>query len=181
MALIDYVDLDDAEGRVAMLLAADAETFGRPSLFARMLANEPSILEARARYVTKLRETGILDKRERELIYVVVSLAHDCEYCAVSHTRRLVEEVGMPQDRVDAIADGDRSSLSERERTILRFAERAATDPKQISDADVEALNDIGFDDADLVALTAVTATAVAATTIMDTLNIHPDDGVVLE
>jgi len=176
MALIDYVDPDAADDATRELLRADADTYGRPSLFARAVANDPDALAARSEYHRRLVADGDLDTRTCELAYLAVSVANECPYCVASHAETLVERVGLPEADVDALAAGDLSGFDRRERAAVEFARRTARDPKRVDEAHLEALREAGFDDALIVRLVMVVAAAVAANTVADALSLHPGD-----
>jgi len=176
MALVEYVDPDSTEESVRELLQTDAETYDRPSLFARAMANTPEMLDARMGYADRVLEAGHLDTELKELAYVAVSVTNDSRYCVASHTEHLVEHLGVPAERVAAIQSGDSSVFDERERLAIEFAESVASDPDGVGDDELDALRDAGFDDAAVVELLTVCATAVAANTIVDTLSIAPED-----
>lgn len=176
MALLEYVSPDVDDERLQELFAADAETYGRPSLFARMLAHESDVLEARQRYVSRLVETGSLDTTLTELVYVAVAGANDCEYCVASHTERLVEHVGLQRETIDAVLTGEHDAFDDRERAVVEFARAVASDPKRVSGSDVESLGAVGFDDGDVVELVVVASAAVAANVVADALSILPQD-----
>lgn len=176
MALLDYVDPEAATGRAAELLAADADRYGRPSLFARAMANDPGALAARSEYTARLVEGADLDARLGELVYLAVSVTNDCEYCVASHREVLVEQVGLPAETVDALAAGDLEGFDERERAAVEFAVQVARDPEAVDERDIGALSAAGFDDAAVVRLLAVAAAAVSANTIADALDMQPSD-----
>lgn len=176
MALLESVPAEPDDGRLRELFAADAETYGRPPLFARMLAHDPDVLAARQAYVAALGRAGDLDELEVELAYVAVSAANECPYCVASHRERLVEHVGVPDEQVDAVLAGDDAPFSERERAIIDVARMAADDPKRVDDGHLERLGDCGFDDAGVVALVVAVGAAVSANVIADCLNVHPED-----
>lgn len=54
--------------------------------FWRALANDPALLEATWARLQQVMAPGALDPLVKELIYVAVSVANGCEYCAHSHT-----------------------------------------------------------------------------------------------
>jgi uncharacterized peroxidase-related enzyme len=178
--LLEYVSTDIEDDRIQRLFDADADTYGQPSLFARALANNPAVLDARHEYVSALTEAGSLAERHTELAYAAVATAVDCEYCVQSHTDRLVEHLGLEQATVDALATADEDELparlDDRARAVVTVARRIATDPKRVSASNIERLRAVGFDDDGIVELVTVAAAAVAATTIADTLNILPQD-----
>lgn len=176
MAHLDYVDPDLADERTRGLLETDATYDDRPSLFARMLANNPDVLASRSAYHRGLVAGGELDERLCELVYLAVSVANDCSYCIASHREHLVERVGLPEEEVDAIDAGEYEHFAERERAVIEFSDLVATDPTTVDEAHIRALRDTGFDDAEIVRLVTVAAAAVAANTIADVLGIDPGD-----
>lgn len=174
--LLEYVPPDIDHEHVQELLAADADTYGRPSLFARALANNPDVLEARQEYAATLVEEGTLDTRTAELAYAAVAAVNDCEYCVASHTERLVEHVGLDREIVDALLGGDLDELDRDERAVVSVARAIADDPKRVSEDDLDRLRAVGFGDAAIVELVAIASAAVAANVIADTLNVLPQD-----
>jgi uncharacterized peroxidase-related enzyme len=176
MALVDYVDIESADDRTRELLEADADYYDRPSLFARAMANDPDAFAARGDYHRRLVVEGDLDTRLCELAYFAVSQANDCPYCVASHAEKLVAHEGVPPEGVDAIVEGDLSAFDDRERAVVEFAQQVATDPKRVSEAHLEALREVGFDDGEIVRLLTVATAAVAANAIADALNVHPAD-----
>lgn len=176
MALVDYVDPETADERTRRLLDADAEYYDRPSLFARAVAVNPDVFEARSEYHRRLVTEGGLDTRLCELAYFAVSQANDCPYCVASHAEKLVAHEGVPPEGVEAIVRGDLSGFDERERAVIGFARQVATDPKRVDGAHLEALREVGFDDPAIVRLLAVSTAAVAANAIADALDVHPED-----
>lgn len=176
MALLEYVNSDSATDRQRELLAADADYYGRPSLFARMLANAPDVFATRRRYHRELIDGGELGARIPELVYLAVSVTNDCLYCIASHREQLVEGVGLDSDEADALAKGDLEGFDQRERAAVEFATQMAADPKAVDEAHLTALRETGFDDAGVVRLVVVAAAAIAANAIADALAIHPGD-----
>lgn len=179
MALLDYVDpeaADETDDRLADRFDAEAEKYGRPTLFGRVLANNPDVFAARAEYADALVEGGDLDPTLKELAYVAVSQANDCDYCVASHAEHLVERVGVPEERIDAIANDDLAGFDDRERAVVSLARQMATDPKRVGDDHLDALYEVGFDQSDVVELVMSVSAAVAANTVADALNVHPAD-----
>lgn len=178
--LLEYVPPEPDDPFLAELFEADADTYGRPSLFARALAHNPDVLAARQAYVEELGNAVAADRRLIELAYTAVAAANDCEYCVASHAEQLVEHVGLDRATVEALTAGTDATLAdhldERERTVVRVARQIGADPKRLSPDDIEQLRSAGFDDETIVGLVTVASAGVAATTIADALNIHPQD-----
>jgi uncharacterized peroxidase-related enzyme len=176
MPLIDYVDPETDDDRLAALLDRDAEYYDDPSLFALAMANNPDVFDARSDYHRRLVEGSEFDTRLAELVYLTVSVTNDCEYCVASHREQLVERVGVPESDVTALAQGEYDGFSDRERAVVELAEQTAMDPNGVDTTHRDALYDAGFDDGEIVRLLTVAAAAIAANTLADALNIHPTD-----
>lgn len=131
---------------------------------------------ARQAYFEAIVDDAVIDEILLELAYVAVSTVSDCEYCLASHSERLVEHVGLPEDRVAALASGEFTDLDERERAVVEVARQVASDPKRLSESDLDRLREHRFDDAGLVALVTVVSAAVAANTFADAFDVLPQD-----
>lgn len=176
MAHLDYVDPETAPPAVRSLLEADEETYGRPSLFARVMAHHPTILEARQRYTETILEEGGLDPTLVELVTVAVSARNDCAYCLASHVEHLIEQLEVPQDRARAVARGDYGALNDRERAVVELAEQIARDPAAVGAEGIDRLRAAGFQADDIVAIVTTCAMAVSANAIADTFGLDPAD-----
>lgn len=174
--LLDYVEPESAEGKENELLKRDMEYYGVPSLFARALVNNPEVFEARTDYHNRIVLDGDIDNRIGELIYLAVSVTNECEYCTASHREVLSEHVGLPDKEVQALTGGDFSVFDERETVVLEFATQIASDPKRVSQDQVNTLREAGFEDSQVVRLLLMTTCAISANTIADALNILPAD-----
>ncbi|MEZ5810608.1 MAG: carboxymuconolactone decarboxylase family protein [Rhizobiaceae bacterium] len=54
--------------------------------FWRVLANDPALLRATWERLKVVMAPGALDPLTKEMIYIAVSVANSCSYCAHSHT-----------------------------------------------------------------------------------------------
>lgn len=168
---LDYIPEDAKEGNLPQLFAADAESYGHVTRFARALANNPDVLEARQRYLAELEESAELDTRTIELIYAAVAQERECAYCIDSHATQLIERFGFDGRVVDDLESID--TLDDREQQIVDFAQAVAADPRRAGPI-VDQLRDDGFPDRELVGILTWITAAISATTIADTLGIQP-------
>lgn len=173
MPLIDYPDVAELDEQTRGMLEEMPTDDVIPS-FPHMLANNPAILEATSVQFFEVMFGGDLEPDLKQLAFVVVSQENECPYCAATHGSDLVNDFGLPETRLEAIAEGDYTEFTDRQRAVAEFARQAATDPKRITEDHVEALRAAGFDDADVLELTTVVAQAAFATTIADAMNIVP-------
>lgn len=174
MALLEYVDPDEATGEAAALLEEHEPRRG--SLLRPMLANHPPLLQAQMVYHENLMERGQLPRDLKELVGVVVSQANACDYCASSHREKLVEALEIPVEQVVAVQDAEFEALTERERTAVRFAEQVATDAHRVSETDLDRLRDVGFDSGAILELLGVVGMFLAANAYVNALSVDPTD-----
>jgi uncharacterized peroxidase-related enzyme len=95
-------------------------------------------------------ETCALSKLEREMIAVVVSSANRCYYCLVAHGQAVRELSGDPQLGEMLVMNYRVAELDARHRAMLDFAWKLTENPRDISEADRQALRDAGFTEADI-------------------------------
>jgi uncharacterized peroxidase-related enzyme len=176
MPLIEYVQLDESEDRVRELLEQSADRHGKTSLLLAILAHSPAVLDGWHSFYGAVMLDGSLTEDIKQLTHVTVSITNGCEYCAASHTENLVEDFGIPQHQVKGIADTDLAEFTPRQRAAVEFAAAVATDPKRVTEDDVQSLYDVGFDDEQVVELLATVALANAANTVTDSMNVFPMD-----
>lgn len=176
MALIDYLHLADTRGAARETLEAFKDRAGQSPLIYEALAHNPDMVVARNDYFTRVMDGGVLDRPIKEFAHITVSVTNACEYCVGAHSNVLLERMGGDPAEVAAIERGDLDGLDVRKRAVAEFARQLTLDPKQVSESHIDALRDAGFDEAGIVELLVVVASAKAANTIVDGLDIHPSD-----
>ena len=140
-------ELDDfARG----LFAKAHERLGHvPNVF-RAYAWRGERFERWQRYFSSvMRPSETLGAAEREMIAVAVSMGNGCLYCLVAHGAEVREHLGpILGDQVTL--DWKRAPLGERHRAMLAYAEKVATDPRECTREDVDALRAQGFTEEDV-------------------------------
>jgi uncharacterized peroxidase-related enzyme len=134
--------------RIQGLFARARETLGFvPNVF-RVWSFRPERLSAWFAHFRSLHEpTEGLSAADREMVAVVVSQANGCLYCLVAHGQALRQELGDPVlgDRI--AFDWRRAGLDDRRATICAFAEKLTLRPRDMTEADVNALREVGLTD----------------------------------
>ncbi|MCO5118956.1 MAG: peroxidase-related enzyme [Burkholderiaceae bacterium] len=142
-----------------MLLGVQEKAGFVPNVFLK-LARRPA--EFRAFFALHdalmLREESSLTKGEREMIVVATSAANQCLYCVVAHGAllRIYEKKPLVADQV--ATNYRKADITPRQRAMLDFAMKVATDSPALGDADFEALRAHGFDDDDAWDIGAIAA-----------------------
>src|SRR6476659_4334090 len=121
-----------------------------PNVFVT-LAHRPDEFRAFFAYhdALMLRESG-LTKAEKEMIVVATSGANDCLYCIVAHGAilRLYAKDALVADQV--AVNYRKADITTRQRAMLAFAMKVATNSVGFDDADFDALRQHGYTDEDI-------------------------------
>ncbi|MEQ9693142.1 peroxidase-related enzyme [Shimia sp. SDUM112013] len=103
-----------------------------------------------------LADSG-LTKLEREMIAVVVSSINKCFYCLTAHGAAVRELSGDPELGELMVMNYKAARLDVRQRAMLDFAEKITKESSATSEADRQALRDVGFSDRDIFDIASVT------------------------
>ncbi len=81
------LSIEEAEGKAKTILEEINAAFGMvPNFFKAQAALDPDWLELNWKRVKKIMiDDGALDRKTKELIAMVVSLANHCQYCSLAH------------------------------------------------------------------------------------------------
>lgn len=98
-------------------------------------------------------------------------------YCSLAWGGKLAKAAG--DDVAVRVLRGDDEGLDPAERVLARWARQVSRDPNATTAADVEALRQTGFDDAQIVALTCFISLRMAFSAVNDALGARPDRALV--
>jgi len=143
MARINLVDPAAASGEAAPLLKSIHGAFGvTPNMF-RAVANSPAALKSMWGAFGALG-AGTLGARLGEQIAVAIADRNACQYCLSAHTVLGQKAGASAQEMADAQAG---RSSDPKTQAAIAFALKVVENRAQVSDADVRALREAGFDD----------------------------------
>jgi uncharacterized peroxidase-related enzyme len=97
-----------------------------------------------------LKDSPALSKADREMIVVATSAANDCLYCVVAHGAVLRIRRRDPLIADQVATNYRKADLTTRERAMLDFAVKVATDSAAVSTDDFDVLRAEGFTDDDM-------------------------------
>ena len=122
-----------------------------------------------------LRNSG-LTKGEREMIVVATSGVNDCAYCVVAHGAilRVYEKNPLIADQV--AVNYRKADITPRQRAMLAFALKVATDSAAIEPADFEPLRAAGFSDEDIWDIGAIAAFFALSNRMANMISMRPND-----
>jgi uncharacterized peroxidase-related enzyme len=147
-----------------------------PNVFL-VLARRPEEFRAFFAYHDALMDKpGGLTKAERELIVVATSALNRCQYCVVAHGAILRIRARNPLLADQVATNYLKADLSDRERTLLRFACKVATESHAVDDTDFSALRAHGFDEEDIWDAAAITALFALSNRLANVSAMRPND-----
>lgn len=116
-----------------------------PNLY-RTMANSPFVLQGYLNFRSSLIK-GVLPQALWEQIALVVAQSNDCQYCVSAHSFR-GKKLGLSEDELKANRLGD--SQDDRTAAALKFAQLIVQKQAHLSDEDVQAVRDAGYNDAEI-------------------------------
>jgi uncharacterized peroxidase-related enzyme len=158
-----------------MLAVQDKSGF-IPNVFL-VLARRPDEFRAFFAYHDALMEKpGGLTKAEREMIVVATSGANNCQYCVVAHGAILRIYAKNPFVADQVAVNYRKADVSPRQRAMLAFAIKVATDSAAIDEPDFAVLREHGFDDEDIWDIGAIAAFFALSNRMANMIAMRPND-----
>lgn len=151
MSRLNPVDPQAASGKTRELLDTVEKSLGLTPNMMRVMANSPAVLEGYLNFSGALSK-GRLSARLREQLALTVAQANTCDYCLSAHTA-LGKLAGLSEAEINASLQ----SRADEAKTAaaLQFARRIVVSSGEVSDAEVSAVRQAGFDDAEIAELIA--------------------------
>lgn len=146
MARIQPISYEESTGRVKELLTGVKQTLGMTPNMMKTMAQSPAVLEAYLNFSAALGG-GSLDAKLREQIALVSAEVNGCGYCAAAHTA-IGKMFGLGEDVILAARKGH--SIDARTNAALQFARNVIVNRGEVSDADLQAVKDLGFSDGEI-------------------------------
>ena len=147
-----------------------------PNVFVT-LAHRPDEFRAFFAYhdALMLRESG-LSKAEREMIVVATSGANDCLYCIVAHGAILRIYAKNPLVADQVAVNYRKADITPRQKAMLAFALKVATNSVAIDDDDFAALRGHGFSDEEIWDVGAIAAFFALSNRMANLISMRPND-----
>ena len=160
----------------AIILEVQEKTGFVPNVFVA-LARRPDEFRAFFAYHDALmeRDSG-LTKGEREMIIVATSGINQCIYCVVAHGAilRIRERNPLIADQV--ATNYRKADITPRQKAMLDFAAKVATESYAIDDADFERMHEHGFSDEDIWDVGAIAGLFALSNRMANFAGVRPND-----
>ena len=164
---------DDIRERI---LAVQEKAGFVPNVFLT-LAHRPDEFRAFFAYHDALmeRDSG-LTKADREMIVVATSNENGCQYCVVAHGAILRIRAKDPLVADQVAVNYRKADITARQKAMLDFALKVASDAKSICDADFETLHGHGFTDEDIWDIAGISAFFGLSNRMANFMSMRPND-----
>jgi uncharacterized peroxidase-related enzyme len=173
MSRIATLDPQNVPESIANTLQEIKQAFGRiPNLFLTY-AHHPPLLEANWNKVKRVMMEGELSRKTKEAIALLVSQDNGCNYCVAAHTGAM-KMIGISDEEIERISSQlDAADFSELERSLIRFAREANSEPHRVGDEEFAALKATGATDAQIVEALGVMEVFTAFNKFLDVLHVE--------
>ncbi len=143
---LDSVTLDKADEAQKPLLETSQKQMGMiPNMYANMV-NSPGVMETYAVGYDRFRKNSGFSPVEQEVVFVTISVANGCEYCAAAHSFLADNVSKVPTEVTDAIRD--RKDIPDAKLNALAEFTRVMFDKRGYpSKADVQAFVEAGYEE----------------------------------
>ncbi len=153
-----------------LLNAVQAQLGSVPNLF-RIVGNSPAALEGYLGLNGALGK-GVIKAQTRERIALAVAEINGCDYCLAAHSY-LGDLVKLSAAEIEAARRG--ASSDAKADAAVKFAVMVTKYRGDVSDADVNAVRDAGYSDAEIVEIVAHVALNTLTNYINETLKTEID------
>jgi uncharacterized peroxidase-related enzyme len=170
-------DLDELPDDIRLAIETVQEKSGFvPNVFLA-LAHRPDEFRAFfAGHDALMNRTEGLSKAEREMVVVATSAVNHCLYCVVAHGAILRIRAKNPLIADQLAINPWKADLSERERHIVEFGLKVATDSASISDDDLDIMRAAGFSDDEIWDIGAIAAFFAMSNRLANLSSMRPND-----
>jgi uncharacterized peroxidase-related enzyme len=158
-AWIRTIDEDEAQSELKTQYGDVERRRGRVSNVMKIHSLDPEAMRLHLDlYVHLMFGKSALTRAQREMIAVAVSRGNGCAYCATHHGEALLAHV-HDEALLENLKKGfESSSLTSKDRTMLRYAVKLTKTPVEVVESDIESLRQAGFADEDILRINLITS-----------------------
>lgn len=173
MTRIKTIAPESASPEVEAIYAEIKQAFGMiPNLF-KTYAHHPPLLEANWHKVKRVMMEGMLSRKTKESIALLVSKDNGCKYCVAAHSGAL-KAIGTSAEEIAKIETNlDAAEFSTKERSLINFARKANQAALEVSDAEFAALRQAEATDAEIIEALGVMEVFTAFNKFLDVLDVE--------
>jgi uncharacterized peroxidase-related enzyme len=173
MSEIGFLRVPESTPEAQHLFDEDVSEVGYVMNVSRLWAYQPATLLGLFDLLGEAIRPHGLDVRRRGILVAACASAFGDSYCSLAWGRKLAEVTD--EQTASGVLRGDDAALTHSEKAMANWARKVARDPNHTGEADVRALRDAGFTDAEIFAITVFVALRLAFSTVNDALGARPD------
>ncbi|WP_426184180.1 carboxymuconolactone decarboxylase family protein [Microbacterium sp. TWP3-1-2b2] len=147
---------EEVTGHAATMYDSDTQDDGFVFSHTQVMAINPEAHEAFERLIKAVVPSIGIGVYEAATLGAARAIGSS--HCLLAHGRKALRAGVLDDDGLRAFARHDDSAFSEQERAVVRFAEQLSADAASMTDADSQALRDVGFTDRQIVDITLAAA-----------------------
>ena len=170
---IGFLGVSEPTPESQRIFDEDVTNVGHVMNASRLWAYQPATMTGLFDLLRRANSTESLSLRQRLILVAACASAFGDAYCSLVWGSRLAT-AGEAQTAAGVLRGSD-EGLNTSERVMAGWARKVARDPNATSAADVQALRDAGFSDAEIFTITVFVALRLAFSTVNDALGVPPD------
>ena len=170
---IGFLGVPETTSESQLAFDEDITEVGYVMNASRLWAYQPVTMTGLFNLLRQANSADSLSLRQRIILVAACTSAFGDSYCSLVWASKLAT-AGDAQSAAGILRGSD-DGLNSSERVMAGWARKVARDPNARSAADVQALRDAGFSDAQIFAITVFVALRLAFSTVNDALGLPPD------
>lgn len=146
--------------------------------FFRVWATSPESLNGIWPVMNHILTSGRVGRRLKEMIFVAISSLKSCHYCEAAH-HAFCLHLGLTPAQIQNLIQNHTIDEADgaKDKAAIDFAVRLAKDSHSSSEKDFQALNELGFDNEEVMEIIAMSGMAVFYNHLANATKINIDDG----
>jgi uncharacterized peroxidase-related enzyme len=158
-AWIRVVEDSEAEGELAEIYGEVRGSRGRVSNVMKVHSLDPKAMRLHLQlYLHLMYGKSSITRTQREMIAVLVSQLHGCQYCVTHHEEALQAHVRNP-DLVESLRENfPKAPISKRDRVMLDYVAKLTRQPSQVVERDIRLMREEGFTDEEILRVNLITS-----------------------
>ncbi|MGV2983149.1 carboxymuconolactone decarboxylase family protein [Microbacterium sp. AGC85] len=147
---------EEVTGHAASMYDSDTQDDGFVFAHTQVMAINPAAHEAFERLIKAVVPSIGIEVYEAATLGAARAIGSS--HCLLAHGRRAMRAGILDDAGLRAFAGRDDSGFSAAEQAVIRYAEQLSTNASAMTDADAQALRDVGFSDRQIVDITLAAA-----------------------
>ncbi len=168
-----FLGTPETSPEVQRLYDEDIEDVGYVMNASRLWAHHPAAQQTLFGLIGQAARAGGLTFRQRGILVTACASAMGDSYCSLAWGQKLAGEADA--ELAATVLRGKDDRLDDSERALARWARQVARDPSATGAMDVQALRGVGYDDAQIFAITLFVALRIAFSSVNGALGARPD------